>query len=133
MILIDTHVLIWLDEGNPNLGKKSLDLIDNALGKNELAIATISFWEIAMLMEKQRIQIKMDLGAWRANLLDQGLTEIPLDGGIALRAGTLPDFHGDPADRLIVSTALAISATLVTADERILSWSQPLLTFDARN
>lgn len=133
MILIDTHVLIWLDEGNPNLGKKSLDLIDNALGENELAIATISFWEIAMLMEKQRIQIKMDLGAWRANLLDQGLTEIPLDGGIALRAGTLPDFHGDPADRLIVSTALAISATLVTADERILSWSQPLLTFDARN
>jgi len=132
MILIDTHVLIWLDEGNAKLGQESRTSIDQALQEGELAIAAISFWEVAMLVQKQRVEIKMDLGAWRRNLLEQGLLEISLHGGIALRAGSLQDFHGDPADRMIVATALEISATLVTADERILSWSGSLLRRDAR-
>lgn len=132
MILIDTHVLIWLDEGNPILGKKSLSLIDEALQEGELATSAISFWEAAMLVEKQRVRIKMALAAWRFNLLEQGLVEIPLNGGIALQAGGLPNFHGDPADRMIVATALDSSATLITADEKILSWPQSLRTFDAR-
>lgn len=132
MILIDTHVLIWLDEGNSNLGEKARTLIDNALQERELAISAISFWETAMLVEKQRVWIKMDLDAWRVNLLEQGLRELPVHGGIALRAGKLNDFHGDPADRMIVSTALESSATLITADEKILSWSKPLISCDAR-
>lgn len=132
MILIDTHVLIWLDEGNNNLGTESRAVIDQALQEGELTIAAISFWEVAMLVQKQRLEIKMDLGAWRRSLLEQGLVEIPLHGGIALRAGSLQDFHGDPADRMIVATALETSAILVTADERILSWSRPLMSRDAR-
>ncbi len=132
MILIDTHVLIWLDEGNSSLGKKSRALTDTALQEGELLVSAISFWETAMLVAKQRVEIKMDLEAWRLNLLAQGLQEAPVDGGLALRAGNLPEFHGDPADRLIVATALHTSATLLTADERILSWNKSFQTFNAR-
>lgn len=132
MILIDTHVLIWLDEGSGSLGEKSRVLIDQALQEGKLTISAISFWEIAMLVQKKRVQIKMNLEAWRRNLLEQGLIEIPIHGTIALLAGQLRDFHGDPADRIIVATALESSATLITADEKILTWAKPLRTFDAR-
>ena len=132
MILLDTHVLIWLDEGTDNLGEKSRSRIDQAMQEGKLTISAISFWEIAMLVQKKRVQIKMDLQAWRLNLLEQGLIEIPIHGAIAIRAGQLRDFHGDPADRIIVATALESSATLITADEKILTWSKPLRTFDAR-
>lgn len=132
MILIDTHVLIWLDEGAGNLGEESRSRIDQAMQERKLKISAISFWEIAMLVQKKRLQIQMDLEAWRLNLLEQGLSEIPIDGTIALRAGQLRDFHGDPADRIIVAAALETSATLITADEKILTWTKPLRTFDAR-
>jgi PIN domain nuclease of toxin-antitoxin system len=132
MILIDTHVLIWLDEGTVNLGGKSRVLIDQAMQEGKLTVSAISFWEIAMLVQKKRVQIKMDLAAWRLNLLEQGLIEIPIHGAIALRAGQLRDFHGDPADRIIVATAMENPATLITADEKILNWAKPLRTFDAR-
>ena len=74
-----------------------------------------------MRVQKGRINLQLDLEAWRRDLLDRGLVEIPVDGGIAARAALLEDMHGDPADRLIVATALE-GHRLVTADERILGW-----------
>lgn len=96
----------------------------HALAKEELAVSSIRFWEVAMLVRKGRIELKSEADAWRRELLGKGLQEIPLYGGMAIRAGELMNFHGDPADRMIVATALETSATLVTADDRILSWSK---------
>jgi PIN domain nuclease of toxin-antitoxin system len=92
----------------------------------------ITFWEISMLVQKQRLEMRIDMEVWRKKLLKNGLQEIPLDGAIAIRAGILRDFHGDPADRLIVATALQFSATLTTADEKILNWKNLNLKQDAR-
>lgn len=122
MILLDTHVLVWLDEGNFRLGVQSRDIIDKALSQERLAVSAISFLEIAMLVKKKRLEIKMDLQVWRRELLENGLQEISLHGFLGIQAANLPDFHGDPADRIIVSSALANSATLITADEKILAW-----------
>ncbi|MEA3348588.1 MAG: type II toxin-antitoxin system VapC family toxin [Pseudomonadota bacterium] len=122
MILLDTHVLVWLDEGNSRLGVHSRDIIDKALLQDHLAVSAISFWEIAMLVGKKRLEIKMDLQVWRLELLGNGLQEITMHGFMAIQAANLADFHGDPADRMIVSSALANSATLITADEKILAW-----------
>lgn len=122
MILLDTHVLVWLDMGSPRLGKKALQLIDKALADDELAVSAMSFWEVAMLAGRGRLELPCEVGQWRKELLDKGVREIPLHGGAAIRAGELRDFHGDPADRMIVATVLETSASLVTADERILSW-----------
>ncbi len=79
-----------------------------------------------MQVQKGRLDLRLDVDAWRQDLLDQGLVEIPVDGRIAVRAGLLPNMHGDPADRLIVATALVGGHQLVTADRRILEWPGPL-------
>ena len=78
-----------------------------------------------MQIRKGRLDLLVDLDAWRRNLLQQGLNEAPVDGGIAPRAGLLADLHGDPADRIIVATALE-GHQLVTADRQILDWPGPL-------
>ena len=84
-----------------------------------------------MLREKGRIDLSQDARAWRMRILNDGLIEIPVDGDIAIRANELTGLHADPADRLIIATALG-GHTLVTADERILSWSGRLRKVDAR-
>lgn len=132
MLLLDTHVLIWLDEGNPRLGETALQSIDESLATGQLGVATISFWEVAMLVEKQRLTMKTELDVWRSDLLRTGLIEIPLRGSTAIRAGQLQLFHGDPADRMIVATAIENAATLMTADKKILSWNQLHQKIDAR-
>ena len=84
-----------------------------------------------MLRTKDRLDYPDDVTAWRRELLGQGLIEIPVDGDIGIRANALAGFHADPADRIIVATALG-GHRLVTADERILSWSGNLDRLDAR-
>jgi len=132
MLILDTHVLIWLAEGNSRLGKSALKCIDQSLADDQLGVGTISFWETAMLVEKGRLTIKTDLGIWRTELLGAGLIEIPLRGTTAIRAAQLEHFHGDPADRMIMATAIENSASLVTADEKILSWDGFDHAIDAR-
>jgi len=130
--LLDTHALVWLTEGSLRLGAEARRRADAALGEDQLAVSAISFWEIGMLQAKERLQLRQPAGAWRADLLDLGLRELAVDGGIAIAAATLPAFHQDPADRIIVATASLAAATLVTADERILEWAGALRTHDAR-
>ena len=131
MLICDTHVLVWLDEGNSRLGAKALQAMNTALAAGRLAVASISFWEIAMLVEKGRLDIRIELDVWRLELLQNGLLEIPLRGSTALRAGCLSAFHGDSADRMIVATALENSATLMTADRKILQWDALRQKIDA--
>ncbi len=130
MILLDTHVMLWLRLGVPRLGTNARREIDQAWQSNEVGVSAISFWEVAMLKDKGRIRFPMDVGRWRREQLAQGLIEISVDGEIATRAGLLPNMHGDPADRLIVATALS-GHRLVTADQRILDWSGQLNRLDA--
>jgi PIN domain nuclease of toxin-antitoxin system len=131
MLLLDTHVLVWLDEGNPRLGTNALQTINRALASGQLGVASISFWEIAVLVRKKRLDIQIELDVWRIELLKNGLLEIPLQGSTALRAGQLQSFHGDPADCMIVATAFENSATLVTADKKILDWDKLHQKIDA--
>ncbi len=132
MILLDTHVLVWLDERGARLGKSALQLIDEEFGAGSLAVSAISFWEVSMLIQKGRLEMRLEMDVWRRELLENGLYEIPLDGAIAIRAGGLQGFHGDPADRLIVATALQTSSILMTANQKILEWKDLSLKFDAQ-
>ena len=130
MILFDTHILLWQQEGDRRLGRQALQVIERAIEENDAAISPISFWEVAMRVQKGHITFLSDVAAWRRDLISRGLNEVPVDGGIAIRAGLLPDMHGDPADRLIVATALE-GHQLLTADQRLLQWSGPLNRLDA--
>ena len=132
MILLDTHALVWLDEGSSRLGKKSLSRIDKALQSSELFVSTISFWEVAMLVEEGRLEMQTEVDLWRQSLMDNGLQEVALTGDIAICAALLEGFHGDDADRMIVATAIQIAATLCTADGKILAWRKKSDYIDAR-
>ncbi len=130
MILLDTHTLIWLLLDDPRLGRQARQVIGRDWPDNHVGVSAITFWEIAMLYEKGRLELLVDIGTWRVSLLNEGLVEIPVDGEIAGRAGLLPDMRGDPADRIIVATALD-RHRLVTADRRILEWPGRLNRLDA--
>ena len=130
MILLDTHVLLWHENGDRRLGTKARRTIEGVLQERTAAVSSISFWEVGMRIQKGRLEFLLDLDVWRRELLDQGLIEIAVDGAIAARAGLLADMHGDPADRLIVATALQ-GHELVTADRRILHWPGQLNRLDA--
>ncbi|MDA0272366.1 MAG: type II toxin-antitoxin system VapC family toxin [Proteobacteria bacterium] len=120
MILLDTHVLVWLDQGSALLGKRARRTIEQSHQKEEVAIASVSFWEIGMLIEKGRLAFQGSLTEWRVSLLNSGFIELPADGNIALAAASLKEFAGDPVDRMISATALNQEAKLVTADDRLL-------------
>lgn len=131
MILLDTHVLVWLAEASPRLGGKARKAIDAAYRESEVMVSAISFWEVATLARKGRIRLDMELQTWRKDFIEQGVIEIPVTGEIGTKAAGLDPFHGDPADRLIVATALQHALTLVTADERLLKCDQAIGRLDA--
>lgn len=130
MILLDTHVLIWLRQGSRRLGAVARRETEQAWRAGEAAVSAISFWEVALLHERGRMTLSRDIPSWRLQVLQAGLREIPVDGEIGIRAWNLDDFHRDPADRLIVATALG-GHRLVTADRRILEWPGPLARIPA--
>ena len=131
MTIADTHALVWLWTGESHLGQNARQTIDEALRNGELAVSAMTFWEVDMLRAKGRLDFPEDVTAWRRELIGQGLMEIPVDGDIGIRANALADFHADPADRIIVATAMS-GHRLVTADERILTWTGNLDRLDAR-
>ena len=130
LLLLDTNALLWMRIGDGRLGSVARREIERAWQADELAVSAISFWEVAMLATKGRLRLHASISAWRREHLEQGVVEIPVDGETGIRAAGLPSFHGDPADRLIVATALA-GHRLMTSDRRILAWSGSLNRLNA--
>ncbi len=131
MILPDTHALIWHTTLNPRLGPRAARRIDEAITEGNIAFSAISVWEVALLLRKDRIGLEIDAMQWRQEILSEGFREIPVDGVIAARSVGLTGMHDDPADRIIVATALQ-GHQLITADYQILNWPGTLDRFSAR-
>lgn len=130
MTLLDTHVIVWLISGDTRLGPLARREIDRSLAADDLAVSSISFWELQLLHHRRRIELHCAVDELRRTLLGDGLVETPLDGEIAIRAANLAGMHNDPADRFLVATALG-GHRLVTADRRILNWSGAVSRMDA--
>ena len=124
--MLDTQALLWFRLDRRRLGRQTLAAIEAAWAAQEVVVSTITFWEVAMLSDKGRIDLQEEVGLWRQYLLDDGLREIPVDGVTAVAAGSLDYPRGDPADRLIIATAMLGGHQLVTTDRDILSWPGPL-------
>jgi PIN domain nuclease of toxin-antitoxin system len=126
VILLDTHAAIWLVTDDPSLGKHSRSMIADARAADELAISSISFWEIAMLISRGRLRALDTAEVMRARITTSTVREIDLTGEIAVAAVALKNLHADPADRFVVATAIAANAVLMTADAKLLHWRHPL-------
>jgi PIN domain nuclease of toxin-antitoxin system len=115
VLLLDTHALVWLVMDSPRLG--TLARRRAARGAH---VSAISFWELEMLAQAGRIRLGMSVSEARDVVLRTNVSEVPIDGVIAMTAARL-GMHGDPGDRFIVATALTHGATLMTTDEKIQS------------
>jgi PIN domain nuclease of toxin-antitoxin system len=124
-LLLDTHVWLWV-AGGERIAPQARKLIESAAANDGLALSAISIWEVGMLAAKGRIALRQDCLAWVSEFLEKtGVRLLPLSARIAIGSSFLPDgFHGDPADRMIVATAIASSATLVTRDAQILAYAR---------
>ena len=120
MIVLDTHVMIWRAAGDPRIGRRAARRVDVALREGRLAVSAFSFWEVGLLIAAGRLRTRLSPDEFRVASLRAGIKEIPVDGKIAILSTQLGGMHPDPADRIIVATALETAATLVTADAQIL-------------
>jgi PIN domain nuclease of toxin-antitoxin system len=131
VILLDTHVALWIGTNSVEFGKNSQALALQALAEDQLAISAISFWEISLLIARRRFQTHKTASQLRTDLAETRVVELPLTGAIAIGAVELEGLHGNPADRFIVATAIAHDATLMTADRALLRWRHSLKRQDA--
>jgi PIN domain nuclease of toxin-antitoxin system len=117
VIVLDTHAWIWAASDPTRLGREARRILarDRARG-----VAAISCWEVAVLVARGRIELDRDPVTWMEDALaGLGVDLLPLTPAVAAASAQLAGFHGDPADRLIVATALTHGAVLVTKDDRI--------------
>lgn len=120
MIILDTHIWIWWATDPDRLSSSQRKALDN---DGEIAVSVISCWEVSVAASKKRVVFSEPVAEWMSGTMKSFKIEmLPLTPEICAGAYELsPDFHGDPADRMIVSTSLSHGAKLVTSDSRILA------------
>lgn len=122
MIVLDTHALLWWANGErAQLSAAAASAIDAEMDGGQILVSSMSAWELAMLVERGRVALSMDIASWLDTLSQiDAVQMVPVDSEIAVKSVQLPgDFHKDPADRIIVATARKFAAPLVSADEKI--------------
>ena len=129
MILLDTHILVWAVAGDTaKLPQQALDDLDRAIGRGEAAASAATFWELEVKRRKPRGNLPNlpPIKDLRSSVLRQGLAEVPITGSLWVDAVSLTDeaFHQDPADQLIVATAIHIDGELFTRDNKMLTWAR---------
>jgi PIN domain nuclease of toxin-antitoxin system len=119
MILLDTHVLIWLANEPAKLSKKAGEAILTAGQSGGLAISAITLWELAWLATHNRLEITGTADAFVEEITSRTAIR-PITAKVAVLANQLPaTYSSDPCDRLIGATALAEGINLVTKDKTI--------------
>ena len=121
MIVLDTHVWVWWVSSLAPLSPKVRRLIGDGGQQNAIYLSSISIWEVAQLVNRGRLQLTMEVADWVAKSEALPFVHfVPVDNTIALKSVQLPDpLHSDPADRIIIATALTLGFPLATRDEKI--------------
>jgi PIN domain nuclease of toxin-antitoxin system len=123
--LLDTHILVWWlsDQGRLSRAQiRALSEIDS--GSATAAISGMTLWEVAVLVERGRLQIAGSADVWLDEIQSHPrLTVLPITAAIAIESERLgPNFPKDPADRIIAATARCHGLRLLTADDKIRRW-----------
>ncbi|QFR31775.1 type II toxin-antitoxin system VapC family toxin [Ancylobacter sp. TS-1] len=124
MIVLDTHVLIWALDDDVRLGGRARAAIEQASEAGSVFVSAVTPWEIALLVQKGRLALADNVGAWLETVLSlPSLRLAALEPGIAVDSVRLPGtLHADPADRIIIATARHLGSPLLTADRAILDY-----------
>jgi PIN domain nuclease of toxin-antitoxin system len=127
LLLLDTHCWLWAQLGQvERLSRRAVSALRNAESGGNLRVSVISIWELGMLVKHGRVALPMNIRSWVDEALTKpGISLAPLSAEIAIESSSLPgNLHRDPADRIIVATARAWNATLLTKDQRLIDYSQ---------
>ena len=122
-LLLDTHVVLWWDSSDPQLGPACASAIADP--SNRVFVSAASVWEIAV---KQRAGRLSFTGAPTQMIVRNGFLPLPITGDQAEAAAALPPIHQDPFDRILIAQALLRGAVLATADVAIKRYAVPLLS-----
>ncbi len=123
MILLDTHIWVWyLSDSSALDNHTKRTIADNAGGG--FAVSMISYWEVAKLVEVQRIHLSQPVETWLNTALSHSnIQAINLTTRIIVESTQLPQpFHRDPADQIIVATARVLGIPMLTMDGKILAY-----------
>jgi PIN domain nuclease of toxin-antitoxin system len=121
-LLLDTHAFLWWDSKDASLPAAQQAAV--ASPRNEVFVSAVTVWEIAIKRGLGKLIFAGELGK---TIADQGFTSLPITVEHAEWAGTLPQLHRDPFDRLLVAQAQLEGLVLVTVDEQILKYAVPHL------
>jgi PIN domain nuclease of toxin-antitoxin system len=120
VIVLDTHALVWMLEGKSLLGRRAAVLANRALAADRLWTSAVTFWELSLLIRRNRVRLDVSPDEFRLKVLSLGIQEAALSGDIAIAAARLGNVVKDPADCFIAATALAQHGKVITADARLL-------------
>jgi len=125
MIVLDTHAWIWFTSQPEALSMKAKKAVAAAVKEKDVLVSSISAWEVALLVKKKRLKLSMDVSDWIAKSENLPFIQfIPISNSIAVKSVNLPQpLHPDPADRIIIATALSTGAPIVTKDKKISDYS----------
>ena len=125
-LLLDTHVWLWLVTDNrPKLPAHIWSQLEDRGSRNGLAVSDVSFWEIAVKASKNRILLKPNSRDWlKKASRTPGIGVIQLDRDVLIRSTELDLPVRDPADRMLIATALRYDLRLATADRNLLAYGQ---------
>lgn len=126
-LLLDTHIALWLDSGSDRLRTATRFLIDECWrGGGRILLSAVSAWEIALLADLKRIDLDIASEAWIERFLARpGVEAVALSHRAAARAYEVRGFEQrDPADRLLVATAIELGCPLVTYDTHIAKFAK---------
>ncbi len=124
MIVLDTHTWIWFISKPEVLSKQATKALSAAVEEKSVLISSISAWEVALLVTKKRLTLSLDVTDWIAKSENLPFIQfIAVSNSIAIKSVNLPQpLHPDPADRIIIATALSAGAPLVTKDKKLLNY-----------
>lgn len=114
--LIDTHILIWHGENNPKLGTPILSIINDPA--NEMYVSHASLWEMAIKISIGKLKLGHTFRELEVLLMRNGFTLLPFDFIHYETLSTLPFFHNDPFDRMIIAQAISEKIEIITHDEK---------------
>jgi PIN domain nuclease of toxin-antitoxin system len=126
-LLLDTHIALWLDSGDDRLRASSRALIEECWQNGgTILVSSVTAWEIALLVDTRRIDLDIPIEQWFERFVDRpGIEVVPLSYRAACRCYRLPHLeHRDPADRLLIATAIELTCPLVTYDQRIAGFAK---------
>lgn len=125
MIVLDTHAWIWFISNPENLSKRANKAVNDAVKDKSVLISSISAWELALLVKKKRLKLTLEVTDWIAKSESLSFIQfVPVTNSIAVKSVNLPlPLHPDPADRIIIATALSVGAPVVTRDKKLIGYS----------